>query len=154
LQNIKRYAYYLTYNSEKANDLLQETCLKALNYRDRYVEVSNFKAWVLAIMKNTFINNYRKSVREKTNVDNTTELVFLNSKHESSSGLPETELDYKEINKAIDELDDKFRYPFRMYLKGYNYNEIAVDLDLKVGTVKSRIFFARKKLMDKLADYR
>jgi len=151
--NIERFALSLTYNRDKAKDLLQDTYLKALYYKDKYEEVANFKAWVFTIMKNTFINDYRKSVRENRAFDNSETLSLINNLTESQLSKPESEFIYKEINKDIDALADELKIPFRMHTEGYKYQEIAENLNLKIGTVKSRIFFARKKLMETLNDY-
>ena len=151
--NIERFALSLTFNSENAKDLLQDTYFKALKYRDKYTEINNFKAWVFTIMKNTFLNNYRKSVRENTSIDVTGDLMLLNNQEESQLGSPESEIAFKEINKAIDALGGDFRVPLTMHTKGFKYKEIAENLDLKIGTVKSRIFLARQKLMETLQDY-
>ena len=151
--NMERFARRLTYNPEEAKDLLQDTYLKAFSYRDKFVEFTNLKAWAFTIMKNTFLNNYRKSVRENTIFDNSETSFLLNNSSESSSLTPDSEVTYKEIINDIDALEDKIRIPFRMHTDGYKYIEIAENLDLKIGTVKSRIFFARKKLMETLCDY-
>jgi RNA polymerase sigma-70 factor (ECF subfamily) len=151
--SLERFALSLTSNREEAKDLLQETYLKALTYRDKFVEYTNLKAWAYTIMKNTFINNYRKSVRENTTVDTTKDLFLLNNTKESHLVRPDSEFAYQEINKAIESLDDEFKIPFRMHTEGFKYKEIADELGLKIGTVKSRIFFTRKKLMEALKDY-
>jgi len=151
--SLERFALSLTSNREEAKDLLQETYLKALTYREKFVEFTNLKAWAYTIMKNTFINNYRKAVRENTTVDNTRDLYYLNNSKESRLVKPDSEYAVKEINIAIEALDDDFKVPFKMHTEGYKYKEIAEKLDLKIGTVKSRIFFTRKKLMDSLPDY-
>ncbi len=150
---MERFARRLTYNVEEAKDLLQDTYLKALSSRDKFVEFTNLKAWAFTIMKNTFINNYRKSVRENTAFDNSETQFLFNNFSESQLLRPESEFIYKEINNDIDALDDEFKIPFRMHTEGYKYKEIADNLNLKIGTVKSRIFLARKKLMEKLYDY-
>lgn len=152
--NLERFALSLTSNREEAKDLLQETYLKALTYSDKFVEFTNLKAWAYTIMKNTFINNYRKSVRENTTVDSTKDLFLLNNSKESQLVRPDSEFAYKEINKAVDSLEDEFKIPFRMHTEGFKYKEIAETLGLKIGTVKSRIFFTRKKLMEALQDYK
>ena len=148
--HLERFALSLTSNPEDASDLTQETYLKALTNKDKYTEYTNFKAWIFTIMKNTFINNYRRSVRENTTFDNTADLYYLNSSQSSSVPTPESEYSADEIINTIDRLDDEFKIPFRMHHEGYKYKEIADELDLKIGTVKSRIFFSRKKLMDAL----
>ncbi len=151
--NLERFALSLTSNSEDAKDLLQETFAKAITYRDKFEENTNLKAWTFTIMKNTFINNYRRNVKANTTFDNTDDLYYLNLNNESESHTPDTEYSVKEIQKSIEELTDEFRLPFIMHTQGYKYKEIAEKLNLKIGTVKSRIFFTRKKLMEKLKDY-
>ena len=150
---LARFALSLTTNKEDAKDLLQETMLKALTYKDQFVQYTNLKAWTYTIMKNTFINNYRRSVRQNTTFDNTKDLYLLNQNKDTSNISPDTSYATLEINRVIDNLDDEFRLPFKMHTEGYKYKEIAQKLDLKIGTVKSRIFFTRKKLMDALKDY-
>jgi RNA polymerase sigma-70 factor (ECF subfamily) len=150
---LERFALSLTANREEAKDLLQETYLKALSSKDKFIEFTNFEAWAYTIMKNTFINNYRKAVRQNTIVDTTKDLYYLNNSRESNFVKPDSTLHHKEINKHIDRLQDELKVPFLMHTQGYKYKEIAEKLDLKIGTVKSRIFFTRKKLMESLADY-
>ena len=151
--HMERYALSLTYNREDAKDLLQETYLKALTFKDKFVEFTNLKAWVFTIMKNTFINNYRRNVKENTIIDGTKDLYYLNQPHDKGFISPESNYSEGEIEKTIDSLEDEFRLPFRMHLEGFKYKEIADELGLKIGTVKSRIFFTRQKLMLMLKDY-
>jgi RNA polymerase sigma factor (sigma-70 family) len=151
--NLERFAMSLTSNHEDALDLLQETFAKAITYRDKFADNTNLKAWTFTIMKNTFINNYRRAVKSNTTFDNTDDLYFLNLNKESTYNTPDSEFSIKEIQKSIDELDEDFKMPFLMHTQGYKYKEIAEHLNLKIGTVKSRIFFTRKKLMEKLRDY-
>lgn len=148
------FAMSLTYNRDEAQDLLQETYLKALSHRDKFVGYTNLKAWSFTIMKNTFINNYRKQQKENTHNDTTNNLYFLNLSRELSPTRPDKEYTTYEITKEIDNLPDEFKEPFTMFLSGYKYKEIADGLNLKIGTVKSRIFFTRKKLMESLKDFR
>jgi RNA polymerase sigma-70 factor (ECF subfamily) len=101
-------------------------------------------------MKNTFINNYRRLVKSNTTFDHTDDLYYLNLNRESGFENPESSVSAKEIEKHIEQLDDDFRVPFQMHLQGYKYKEIADNLGLKIGTVKSRIFFTRKRLMSSL----
>ncbi len=150
--NLKYFAYTLTSNYEDAQDLVQETYLKALTNREKFADNTNLKAWTFTIMKNTFINNYRQSVRSNTILDKTDDLYYLNLSKESGMGLPDSDYSVKEIKKAIGEISHEQRTPFEMYNKGYKYKEIADKLNLSIGTVKSRIFFTRKKLMESLKD--
>jgi RNA polymerase sigma factor (sigma-70 family) len=152
-KNLERFAYSLTANQEDARDLVQETFLKALTYREQFTDQSNLKAWTFTILKNTFINNYRKAVKQNTTFDNTKDLYFLSKAEESSSSKPDARISIEEINKKVDELEDEFRIPFKMHTSGYKYKEIAEEMNLNIGTVKSRIFFSRKKLMKALEEY-
>lgn len=148
--SLHRYAYSLTSNREDAQDLLQETFVKAISYRDKFAADTNLKAWTFTIMKNTFINNYRRMVKSNTTFDHTDDLYYLNLNRESGYETPESQFSAREIEKHIERLEDDFRVPFNMHLQGYKYKEIADNLGLKIGTVKSRIFFTRKRLMDSL----
>jgi RNA polymerase sigma-70 factor (ECF subfamily) len=147
------FAKQLTRNEDDAHDLLQETFLKALTYREKYVVQNNFKAWVYTIMKNIFINNYRRNKKAKTIIDQTDNLYFMNYNKQSKETNPESIMATQELQKGINQLDAEFRRAFDMYNEGYKYKEIADDLDLTIGTVKSRIFYSRKKLMDNLREY-
>ena len=150
---LERFAMSLTSDHEEAKDLLQETYYKALANRDKFIGHSNLKAWTFTIMKNTFINNYRKKQKENTHNDKTDNNYFLNQSDENSTVRPDSEYSIIEVNKNIEALPDEFRVPFKMFLSGYKYKEIAEKLELKIGTVKSRIFFTRKKLSEKLQGY-
>lgn len=152
-KNLEYFALSLTNNGDDAKDLLQETFLKALVYRDKFVHQTNLKAWMFTIMKNTFINNYRRNVKANTIIDTTEDLYYLNNSKRDTYQSAESGLSLKEIQKRINELEDEYRVPFEMHTQGFKYKEIAEMLDLSIGTVKSRIFFTRKKLMNKLQEY-
>jgi RNA polymerase sigma-70 factor (ECF subfamily) len=151
--NLQRFAMSLTSDRDTALDLVQDTYLKAITYKDKFVDYTNLKAWVFTIMKNTFINNYRRNVKENTIIDGTQDLYYINQPHDKGFISPESSFSESEIERAIDSLSDEFRIPFRMHVDGYKYKEIADELGLKIGTVKSRIFFTRQKLMLILKDY-
>lgn len=151
--NLKNFAYQLTANREDAEDLLQETTLKALDNQDKYLENVNFKGWVFTIMKNIFINNYRKVVRNQTIIDQTEDLYHLNLPQESGFDTPDGSYSVKEIMKAINSFSDEYKVPFSMHVAGFKYQEIADKMSLPIGTVKSRIFFARQRLQENLKDY-
>jgi len=153
-KNLKYFAYTLTSNYDDAQDLIQETYVKALTNRDKFTDDTNLKAWTFTIMKNTFINNYRQNVRNNTLVDKTDDLYYLNLTKESNVGLPDANIRAKDIQNVIKKVDKDQRRPFEMYNAGYKYKEIADRLNLSIGTVKSRIFFTRKKLMEVLKDNR
>jgi RNA polymerase sigma-70 factor, ECF subfamily len=150
---LRSFAYSLTTDSEEAQDLLQETLLKALTYREKFVDPTNLKSWVYTIMKNTFINNYRRMTKARTFMDNTKELYFLNIPQDSGFDSPDSSYTFQELTKGIEKLDDEYKIPFKMHVEGYKYKEIAEHLNLPIGSVKSRIFFARKKLMASLKDF-
>ena len=152
--NLLNFAYMLTSNRDDAYDLLQDTTLKALDNEDKYTENTNFKGWVFTIMRNIFINNYRRSSRAATIVDTTDNLYHLNLSQDSGIETPEGSFGANEISDAINEFADEYRIPFSMHVAGYKYNEIAEQMNLPLGTVKSRIFFARKKLQERFSDYR
>jgi RNA polymerase sigma-70 factor (ECF subfamily) len=145
------FAYNLTKNVEDAKDLFQETAFRALSNQEKFQPGTNFKAWTFTIMKNIFINNYRKKVKSNTVLDNTENQFFLNSASYSSGNLAETKFLMDELNGFISKLDESVKIPFLMHYNGYKYQEIADELELPLGTVKSRIFFARKELKDKIA---
>jgi RNA polymerase sigma-70 factor (ECF subfamily) len=144
------FAYNLTKNSEDAKDLYQETTYRALHNRDKFQQGTNFKAWIFTIMKNIFINNYRKRMKSNTMLDNTDNQYYINSADHATGNRAEGTIMLKEINVHISALDDSIRIPFLMHFDGFKYQEIADELDLPLGTVKSRIFFARKELKDKI----
>ncbi len=151
--NLLSFAYQLTSNREQAEDLLQDTTLKALDNEEKYVDNVNFKGWIFTIMRNIFINNYRQTVRKATVIDQTEDLFHLNISQDSGLDTPEGSYAVKEISSAINSFTDEYRIPFNMFVAGYKYNEIAEKMNLPLGTVKSRIFFARKRLRDQLKDY-
>ena len=148
--NLLNFAYMLTSNRDDAYDLLQDTTLKALDNEDKYAENTNFKGWVFTIMR----NNYRRGARAATVTDSTDNLYHLNLSQDSGLETPEGSYTAAEITDAINSFADEYRIPFSMHVAGYKYNEIAEKMELPLGTVKSRIFFARKKLQEQFADYR
>lgn len=147
------FAYQLTTNREQAQDLLQDTTLKALDNEDKYVDNVNFKGWIFTIMRNIFINNYRQTVRKATVIDQTEDLYHLNICQDSGLDTPDGSFAVQEISKAINSFSDDYRIPFSMHVAGYKYQEIAEKMHLPLGTIKSRIFFARQRLQSMLKDY-
>ncbi|HRW74632.1 MAG: RNA polymerase sigma factor [Saprospiraceae bacterium] len=143
---LQAFAYNLTKNVDDARDLFQETAFRALTNRDKFRPGTNFKAWLFTIMKNIFINNYRKKVKANTLFDSTDNQFYINSGSNQVHNDAGSNIMMKELNGMLDSLDDSIRVPFLMHYQGYKYQEIADALELPLGTVKSRIFFARKAL--------
>ena len=148
-----RFAYKLTTDREEANDLLQETSLKALDNEEKYAPDTNFKGWMYTIMRNIFINNYRRKTRQQTIFDNSSNDFLLDYNQHAVNNAAEVNLKMKDIQEAIQKLPDIFQHPFVMYFEGYKYNEIAELLHEPLGTIKSRIHFARKLLKEQLTRF-
>ena len=152
-EELLRFAYKLTANREEANDLLQETSLKALDNEEKYVPDTNFKGWMYTIMRNIFINNYRKVVRDQTFVDTTDNYYHLNLPQDSGFESTEGAYDLKEMHRIVNGLPREYKIPFSMHVSGFKYREIAEKLGLPLGIVKSRIFFTRQRLQQELKDF-
>ena len=146
--SLNSFALNLTKNKYDAEDLFQETAFRAVSNKEKFRPGTNFKAWMFTIMKNIFINNYRKKMKANTVIDSTENLYYLNSGSKSIYNDADRNILMKELSRMIEELDDSLKVPFMMHFEGYKYQEIADDLDLPLGTVKSRIFFARKALKE------
>jgi RNA polymerase sigma factor (sigma-70 family) len=151
---LKPFAMRLTRDSDDAADLLQDTVLKAITYKEKFSEGTNLKAWMYTIMKNTFITNYQKLVKRKTFIDSSENLHFINSSQFTTKNQGELNFAMEDMNKALGKLEDTFREPFMMYFHGYKYHEIADKLLIPIGTVKNRIHLARKELKDRLKMYK
>lgn len=149
-QSLYSFAYNLTKNIEDAKDLIQETTYRALLNRDKFKMDTNLKAWLYTIMKNIFINNYRRQVKRQTVTDETENQFYINTLAKTTVNEGEVRLGLTEIENALADIDENIRVPFVMYFEGYKYHEIAEHLDIPLGTVKSRIFFARKELQRRL----
>ncbi len=152
-KSLKPFAMKLTRDYEEANDLLQDTLLKAFTNRDKYTEGTNLKAWLYTIMKNTFITNYQRMVRKNTFIDTTDNLHFINSMESSTNNEAISTFAMNDINNAVGSLEDAYKTPFMMHFRGFKYHEIAEKLDIPIGTVKNRIHIARKELKDRLHMY-
>jgi RNA polymerase sigma factor (sigma-70 family) len=153
LQNadfLKPFAINLTRDMEAANDLYQETMYKALANHEKYNAGTNIKAWLFTIMRNIFINDYRRKVKQRTIFDSSGNDFLINTRQAAISNAAESDLRMKEIATAIHQLPEIFKVPFQLYFDGYKYQEIADVLHEPLGTVKSRIHFARKLLKERL----
>lgn len=147
---LQPFAISLTRNMESAKDLLQETLCKALANREKYQSGTNIKAWLFTIMRNIFINDYRRKVKQKTIFDYSANDFLIDSGRHTVKNAAEANLQRKEIENAIQSLPDIFRLPFMLYFEGYKYQEIAKALNEPLGTIKSRIHFARKLLKEQI----
>lgn len=152
--NLFSFALKLTLDEEEAHDLVQDTMLKALDNESKFVDNANFSGWMMTIMRNIFINNYRKRVRENTVVDATEDLYHLNLSQDSGVETPDGAYAAGEISSILNGFPADYRNPFSMHIAGYKYEEISERLNMPLGTVKSRIFFTRKRLRELLKDYR
>lgn len=148
--SLNAFAYNLTKNSQEAQDLYQETAFRAISNREKFNPGTNFKAWMFTIMKNIFINQYRKKQKANTVIDKTENLFYLNSGKNVIRNEADTNIALTELHQMIDALDDSIKIPFQLHYDGFKYQEISDKLGLPLGTVKSRIFFARKALKEKI----
>ncbi len=147
------FAMKLTRDMEKAKDLIQDTLYRALANREKFNEGTNIKAWMYTIMRNIFINNYRRTAKQKTVLDSTPNDYLLDYNQFTTGNLAEGSLGLKEIKAAVHQLPEIFKTPFELYFEGYKYHEIADVLEEPLGTIKSRIHFARKLLKEQLSRY-
>jgi RNA polymerase sigma-70 factor (ECF subfamily) len=150
---LKPFAINLTRDSEAAQDLYQETLYKALANQEKYNAGTNIKAWLFTIMRNIFINNYRRKAKQQTVFDNSPNDFLLNNNQVTVANVAESNMQMKEIRKAIYNLPEIFKTPFSLYFDGYKYHEIAEALHEPLGTIKSRIHFARKLLKEQITRY-
>ncbi|HNP53040.1 MAG TPA: RNA polymerase sigma factor [Ferruginibacter sp.] len=150
---LRPFAFTLTRDNETAKDLLQETLFRALANKEKYHVGTNVKAWLYTIMRNIFINDYRRKARQNTIFDNTPNDFLLNYNQQTVANTAEMQIKLKEIHQAIQNLPVIFKQPFQLYFDGYKYNEIADILNEPLGTIKSRIHFARKLLKEEISRY-
>jgi RNA polymerase sigma-70 factor (ECF subfamily) len=156
LQNadfLKPFAINLTKDSEVAKDLFQETLFKALANQEKYHAGTNIRAWLFTIMRNIFINDYRRKMKQQTIFDKTPNDFLLDHNQVSIANAAESIMRVNEIRKAIYQLPEIFKTPFQLYFEGYKYHEIAQALEEPLGTIKSRIHFARKLLKEQISRY-
>ena len=143
---LKPFAITLTRDTETAKDLLQETMYRALANREKYNSGTNIKAWLYTIMRNIFINDYRRRTKQNIIFDASTNDFLLDHNQPRIANTAESALAMKDVQAAVHQLPQIFRNPFLLYFEGYKYNEIAGILKEPLGTIKSRIHFARKLL--------
>jgi RNA polymerase sigma factor (sigma-70 family) len=150
---LKTLTRRFTTDREESQDLVQDTILKALTYCEKFKSDTNLKGWLFTIMRNTYINNYRKTQRAKTSHDTTKELYYLNVEDAHTFRRPEDSFEFKEVWRNVNSIKEELLVPFKMYTTGYKYHEISNRLNIPIGTVKTRIFHARKEIQKKLVGY-
>lgn len=151
--DLQRFAYKLTEDHETANDLVQDCMLKALDNQEKFVHAQNFKGWMYTIMRNIFINNYRRSLKQVDMTD-TTYQIYAQNLTDGEEGMRFTDIyDLKELYKVIHAVPAELKKPFLMFVAGFKYREIAEKMNLPVGTIKSRLFLIRKRLQEDLKDF-
>jgi RNA polymerase sigma-70 factor (ECF subfamily) len=151
--SLRMYALHFTHDADDANDLVQDTMLKAITYYNKFKEGTNLKGWLYTIMKNTFINNYRRFVKINTFVTKTDEISSSQLSYSATVNGGEPKFVMDDIKKALSKLQEEYYVPFTMYFEGYKYHEIADHLAIPIGTVKTRIHVARKLLKKSLKAY-
>lgn len=151
--SLRTYALHFTHDSEDADDLVQDTLLKAITYYNKFAEGTNLKGWLYTIMKNTFINNYRRITKINTLVTKSDEISSANLYYSSTVNNADGKFIMDDVKAAMHNLADDYKIPFTMYFEGYKYHEIADYLTIPIGTVKTRIHVARKLLKSQLTAY-
>lgn len=144
---LKAYALKLTHDTNDAKDLVQETFMKAIIHSSKFKIGTNLKGWLFTIMYNSFISNYRKAVRTEKYINDKASPI-----HTQNRG--ELKFINQDISNAIDRLPSQLRIIFEMNILGYKYYEIAEKFDLPLGTIKTKIYHARKRLKNSLHEYR
>lgn len=154
------FAYQLSYNDDDANDLVQETYMKAFRFIDSYQEGTNSKAWLFKILKNIFINEYRRKKREPEKIDYDDVITFSDEDDDNSAAYFDLREDLfdnmmgDEITNALNKLPIEFKTVILLCdIEGFTYEEIAKIIDIPIGTVRSRLHRARNMLKQLLKDY-
>lgn len=154
------FAYRLTFDEDDAKDLVQETYLKAFRFINSFEEGTNAKAWLFRILKNSFINDYRKKSKEPNKVDYNDVESYYNSEDANAEITPDLRVEAlqdmigDEVSNALNSLAVDFRTVIILCdLEGFTYEEMAKILDIPIGTVRSRLHRARNLLKDKLRSY-
>lgn len=150
---LRHFALKLTADQDSANDLVQDCMLKALDNKEKFVHAQNFKGWMYTIMRNLFINNYRRVTREMSMMDDSYSIGRQNLLEVEDGERFEYAYDLKELHKVINAVPESMQKPFLMYVAGFKYNEIAEKMGLPIGTIKSRLFFVRKRLQKELKEF-
>lgn len=151
---LEAFAMKFTNDVEDANDLVQDTLIKAIRYHDLYKQGTNLRGWLYTIMRNTFINDYRKNTRKNALIDTTDDLSPYQLRNSAARNQAENKFVMEDIHKAMAQLQPEYSGPFLRYFEGYKYHEIAEELNIPIGTVKTRIHVARQVLKEQLKMYK
>lgn len=151
--DLHRFAYKLTSDRDSANDLVQDCVLQALDNHEKFTHAKNLKGWMFTIMRNIFVNNYRRTVREMNLIDDTYSINQQSLIEDEEGDRFEFAYDMKQLYRVIHSIPEDMKVPFQMFVAGFKYREIAEKLGLPMGTVKSRLFFIRKRLKEELKDF-
>jgi RNA polymerase sigma factor (sigma-70 family) len=152
-KSLRTFAMQLTRNPDDCDDLVQETMLKAIRYRANFQEGTNLKGWLYTILKNSFINNYRRMSKRNTFIDTTDNSYFMDSSYNKVENRADLRFIREDLNKAINTLPEDIKRTFTQNMVGFKYHEIAEELGIPIGTVKTRIFVAKRLLRKQLSAY-
>jgi len=150
---LESFAMKFTRDVEDANDLVQDTIIKAIRYHHMYKQGTNLRGWLFTIMRNTFINSYHRNSRRNAVVETSEDLTSYQLHNSATRNQGENKFVMEDINKAMERLQPEYSEPFLKYFEGYKYHEIADDLNIPIGTVKTRIHMARMALKSHLKMY-
>jgi RNA polymerase sigma-70 factor (ECF subfamily) len=151
---LRNFALSLTHDMDDSKDLVQETILKAYRYKDKFEEGTNLRGWLYTILKNSFINQYRRNAKRNTFLDTTDNTFYLDQPSHNVANDAELRFIRNDIQKAIETLPLELRITFSLNVEGFKYQEIADELGIPLGTVKTRIFVARRILREQLSEYK
>lgn len=153
LAPLRNYALSLTHDMDDTKDLVQDTILKAYRYKDKFQAGTNLRGWLYTILKNSFINNYRRDQKRNTFLDSTENTFFLDIPSHRVDNDAELKFIRRDLNEAVENLPMDLKITFKLNADGFKYHEISEELNIPIGTVKTRIFIARRILREKLKDY-
>ena len=152
--SLKSHALNFTKDPEDANDLMQETLLKATRFVSKFEDGTNIKGWLFVIMRNTFINNYKKNLKTRDRTVQEEDITSAHLHYSASTNGSVGSFAMQDISRALSMLPKKYSVPFIRYFEGYKYHEIAEEMQLPLGTVKTYIHEARIQLKKYLKQYK
>ncbi|MCX3263746.1 MAG: RNA polymerase sigma factor [Pedobacter agri] len=153
-QHLFEHAIKFTRDEDDAKDLVQETLIKGMRFCKNFADGTNLKGWLYVIMKNTFINDFRKTARKKEVITTDDEISNAQLTKSAATNNANTTFAMEDISKAMASIKPEYSIPFQLYFEGYKYEEIAEQLDIPLGTVKTHIHQARHGLQKYLSMYR